>query len=587
MKQFKKLISIMLTVAMTLAMTVTAFAANADPSEAPAPATVNHSYEIYQIFTGDYDAATKTLSNIKWGSNAKAGETAGKDVDETTLETIEALKDTAENQRAQALAAYADLTGTPFKTVTGTNADQVTVEGTVPAGYYLIKDEDGSQGTGENANYTLYVVQVTDGNLTFNPKVGVPTVDKEIKVDGEDKKDSNGAIGDVVNYEFTGTMPSNIDLYNTYFYRFTDTLSKGLEYNDDIKIELVNGETRTDVTRYFWKNATTYDEVTGTTITVSIQDIKAFAVGEDSIAAITADTQVVVTYSATIRENAVVGNPGNPNKVDLEYSNNPNDSGTPGTTPPPETPDEPNPTVPTGKTPESEVVTYTTELAITKTMEGNGLPTGVEFTLTGTKLNKVNVETGVEFKPAENGTYYKLKDGTYTTQAPVMVDSDTEKANTEYYDSTTQKYERVGTVETVTVPQDDQKVVATVDSTGKVTFAGLSEGEYVLKETATPDGYNKINDIKITITYNNGKFTVSWTQVNENNVEQTGDGTGDNQVIVDDTDNTFSTTILNKSGSLLPSTGGIGTTIFYIVGAVLVIGAAILLVTKKRMSKEA
>ena len=66
------------------------------------------------------------------------------------------------------------------------------------------------------------------------------------------------------------------------------------------------------------------------------------------------------------------------------------------------------------------------------------------------------------------------------------------------------------------------------------------------------------------------------------------EGTGSrDDVIVDDQDNTFSTEILNKKGSLLPSTGGIGTTIFYIVGGILVVGAAILLVTKKRMSREA
>ena len=135
-------------------------------------------------------------------------------------------------------------------------------------------------------------------------------------------------------------------------------------------------------------------------------------------------------------------------------------------------------------------------------------------------------------------------------------------------------------------PEADKKITAAVGKDGYLTFAGLSEGEYTLEETKTPDGYNTINPIKIVITYQNGKFTVKWKQTNENNEVIEGTGSRDD-VIVDDQDNTFSTEILNKKGSLLPSTGGIGTTIFYIVGGILVVGAAILLVTKKRMSREA
>lgn len=589
MKRIKKMLSVMLAVAMTLAMSVTAFATG---TETPAAPTVTHTYKIFQIFTGDFSGTVSNpvLSNVKWGQNAQGGKT-GDDVAETILNEIEALKDKSENEKAAALAKYADLTDTnAFATVTGTNDNDITVEVDKP-GYYLIKDQDGSQ-TSANGNYALYMVKVINNKLTFKPKVGVPTVDKVIKVSGNDKKDSNGAIGDVVNYEFTGTMPDNFDMYNTYLYKFTDTLSKGLEYNkNSLSVNIVNGTDKVDVTDYFYKNVSEYNEVTGTTIVVGMKDIKVLTFTDDThrpIATIDKNTKVVVTYSATIRDNAVVGNPGNPNKVDLEYSNNPNDSGN-GTTPPPETPDNPTSEKPTGKTPESVVVTYTTELAIIKTMEGdNVLPTGVEFTLEGTNLNRVKVEKGEQFVEVTDGTgtYYKLKDGTYTTKEPIKETTAEVKANIEYYESDTPTYKKVEKSSVTTEKVTNNKVTAYVGEDGKLTFVGLCAGDYVLKETVTPDGYNKINDITIKISYENGNFTVKWEQINENNEKVEGTGsTG--EVIVADGDNTFSSAILNKTGSLLPSTGGIGTTIFYIVGAILVVGAAILLVTKKRMSKEA
>ena len=500
----------------------------------------------------------------------------------------------SENKQAAALAEFADFNSTPVQFdnkgyIEVEGAGDITVNVSEP-GYYLVRDIPGTQ-VGDNANYALYMVKVVNSTLTIKAKVGVPTVSKNIVLsDNSVSNNSNGAIGDKVNYEFIGTMPDNFDKYNTYLYKFTDTLSKGLKYNSDIKVVIRNdGEEDKVVTDYFYKNVSDYNDVTGTTITVGMKDIKVLTFSEGThqpVATITKDTKVVVTYSATIRDNAVIGNPGNPNKVDLEYSNNPNDSGD-GTTAPPDTPDEPNPEKPTGKTPESQVVTYTTELAIHKTMEGSDLPTDVEFTLKGTNLNKVNVETGEQFREAEDGTYYKLADGTYTEQRPVE-DSETQKGNSEYYANDGKMYEKVGTSETVTVPVADKQVTAAVGADGYLTFAGLSEGKYTLEETNTPDGYNTINPIEIEIKYENGKFTVKWTQTDENNNVQSGNGlTGDKNVIVDDQDNTFSTEILNKKGSLLPSTGGIGTTIFYIVGGILVVGAAILLVTKKRMSREA
>lgn len=103
-------------------------------------------------------------------------------------------------------------------------------------------------------------------------------------------------------------------------------------------------------------------------------------------------------------------------------------------------------------------------------------------------------------------------------------------------------------------------------------WTGLDEGEYKLEETTVPANYNKAADIEFTIT--------------------TGDDAAGNSVTTNNeavvyADDALKATVVNKTGGLLPETGGIGTTIFYVVGLVLVLGAAVLLITKKRMTCEA
>ena len=103
----------------------------------------------------------------------------------------------------------------------------------------------------------------------------------------------------------------------------------------------------------------------------------------------------------------------------------------------------------------------------------------------------------------------------------------------------------------------------TTDTTGKFTIKGLDADTYYLTETAAPAGYNKLA----------GPVTIV---IGENGVVN---GTTEAPQGVDEVK------VLNQSGTELPSTGGIGTTLFYVVGGVLVVGAAVLLVTKKRMER--
>lgn len=118
-----------------------------------------------------------------------------------------------------------------------------------------------------------------------------------------------------------------------------------------------------------------------------------------------------------------------------------------------------------------------------------------------------------------------------------------------------------------------------VDETGTVfTWNGLEEGNYKLEETKVPDGYNKAADIEFTIDCDEPETVLT--------VNDTADWTDNSDAVAEEND-TFKAEVVNKTGSLLPETGGIGTTIFYVVGGLLMVCALVVLVSKKRMASFA
>ena len=479
MKKVKKFASMMLALVMSFVMAIPVFAAGE-------PKAVPDKYQIFQIFTGDYHQGV--LSNVKWGLNGNGG-TQGQAVSDTILKELQDVKDaTADTEKLAVITKYVNLSSTPYITGDATKYENL------PNGYYLVRNTPDTQN-GENDFYTLYVVQVVNGTLEFSPKGDVPETEKKI-VEGQNRVDINEAsIGDAVNYEITGTLPTNFADYKTYYYEFTDNLSKGLTYNSDMSVTIGG----VDVTRYFYIGATDYNQTTGTIITVAIRDLKALNYVEG--VTVDKDSKIILTYSATLNQNAVIAGEGNPNDVKLKYSNDPNNSGTGTEESPEENPERPTPENPTGETPKDEVKTYTTELTILKNDENSQILAGAEFTLTG------------------NGA----------------------------------------------------SAVKTVDSvTGLATFSGLGAGTYTITETKTPAGYNTIAPITFTLTFDTDtKMFVS-----------------DNSAVTVGNDNKLDITIINKSGTQLPSTGGIGTTIFYVIGTILVLAAAVLLITKKRMGEK-
>ena len=507
MKHIKKLASLLLVLVMVFALATTAFAEETTYSITINNSTAGHTYEAYQIFTGDLSGTT--LSNIVWGSGvSEAGQTALGDA----AAKAETLKTEADAKAfAKAVAPYLTTAAGSANTVT----DGKYVISGLAAGYYLVKDQDGSL-TGDNDSYTEYIIQVV-GNVTATPKSDVPEVQKKVKdindstdttkTDWQDSADYD--IGDSIPFQLKATLADNVSSYTTYKVVFHDTLSKGLTYNNDAKVYIDGTETNG-----FTVTATVNADGT-TTLTVSCDDVKALDAGNSSV--------ITVEYTAKLNENAVLGSAGNPNEVYLKYSNNPNKS------------EEGNNE--TGETPKDVVIVFTYKTIINKVDSENKPLTGAAF-----KLEKL----------------IKGKDGaadTWTTVKEFTVD----------------------------------------ETTTSFTFSGLDDGQYKLTETKTPAGYNTIDPIYFVIEATHDvtadaptlkTLNAYLTDANGNKQTEMKDGESVNIDLgtVDLTAGSITTTVVNKCGSELPSTGGIGTTIFYVLGGVLVLAAVVLLVTKKRMS---
>ncbi len=428
-------------------------------------------------------------------------------------------------------------------------ADSETATINVPsAGYYLVTGTATAEGQTITAACAL---TTTKPKAEIDVKADAPSIDKKI-VEGKSKVEANTAgIGDTVSYEITSKVP-NMKGYTKYFFVMEDTLSKGLTFNDDVAVK-IGDKTLTKDTDY---TLTTTNNSDGTTlIEIVFKNFIKYTSGD----------AITVTYSAIVNQDAELDpTVGNPNDVRLIYSNNPNVEGK-GT-------DKPATGDATGETPKSIVKTYVTGLKLTKVDGDDKTLTGAKFEIKGEGMKVVLINKTL-YKESANGTYYMLKDGSYTTDAPVT-DKAADGYNEDKYDSTTTKYEKVTVVDKTTVPTEIN-AKGYVDANGVLTFEGLGEGTYTITELVAPNGYNLLKDpITITITANATLDGCTWTVKNG----ETGLTAG--------TDHLFAFNVVNNAGTELPSTGGIGTTVFYVLGSVLVLGAIVLLVTKRRMKRS-
>lgn len=510
MKRVKRVLALLAALALVLAMAVPAWAEEAGATYTLTINNANGTYEAYQIFSGDLsekEAGKKVLSNIQWGSGVDATKVVGvnaatKAESLTTADIAESFaEDLVSNSKLSSVKATA-----PAKNGTAVFTG-------LSAGYYLVKNSSIDSGK----TYTDFILEVV-GNTTANHKGDVPDVEKKV----EEKNDSTGAattwgatadydVDDEINFELTGTLPESYGRYANYKYVFHDTMTNMTYKDGSVKVYYVkDGNTnRVEISSGF---ASTWDNG-AKKLTVTFNDLKT------AVSGLAHGDKIVVTYTATLDANAVVGGNGNPNKVKLEYSNNPNGDGT-------------------GETPEKTVVVFTYKTIInkvTKGTDGNNVPlAGAEFTLS-------------KFIASESG-------------------SDTVTVNdTEYH----------GTW--------NRGVTVTPTNTGNIanvfTFSGLDAGIYRLTETKTPEGYNTIDPVYFEIVATNNETKVTSMEgkaVNGSEISFTAN----------ETSGSLSADVINNAGTTLPSTGGMGTTVFYVVGGGLMAVAVVLLVTKKRMENK-
>jgi len=564
---------------------------------------VAHTYNAYQIMTGTLNEGK--LTELQWGTGVTPAaliselntnkdtlgiNTLATDASAQTVgEELAKIKDASKKELlAKIFNESGILTSTKTELTKGTGDNASKYTATLTDGWYLVIDSSTLDNTNGPKVRSANLLQIV-GNTSIDTKHSLPTLTKKIidKVDSDndnvlDRIDANtAAIGDIVTYEIKTQVP-DVTGYNKYFFVVEDTLSAGLTYNaTSISVKIGSTELTKDTDGHTdSEKGKYYVETEGTTkIKVVFEDFLAY-IKDNSI---NKDTDITITYTATLNNQANTSpSEGNPNKAKLIYSNDPNVTytGTPGTTP-----DEPKPPVGetpgevVGETPEDIVKTYTTAIKIKK-VDQDGQPLkGATFKLTGSNLKEVLIASGATFTVDNtNGTYWKLKNNSYTTTDPATLSSEMQ----ELYDSKTTKYTKTPTAATAqeaTLSGTDTvvSVSATVDDSGILTFTGLNVGNYVLEEIGVPANYNKADNISFTIgTSAIDENSVTWTKSNDNN--KVGS--------FDTTDNLFPVTIENRMGSTLPTTGGIGTKLFYIIGSMLVAGSIVLLVTKKRMGAK-
>ena len=543
MRKAKKLAAVLLSLTMAMLLTIPAFAAE-NYSITIQNDKTGHTYEAYQIFTGDVSSDDQQggneegpiLSNIVWGSGVNgAGLLAAlKEADAAKYGQCEDAADAAEH--------LTDATGTANAPVDG----NYVIEG-LPAGYYLVKDQDGSlEGDADAA--TEYIVQVL-GNVAMEPKDSdIPTVEKKVSEEDYHQDDGYGTtyndvadwdIGDSVPFKLIGSIP-DMSAYDTYEYIFTDTLSNGLTLQEDT-VRVYIALNRDDEVR-------DYTPLTeGEDYTLTLNNVAngggSFSIAFDDLKIAPYVDQgnrnfVIVTYDATLNANAEIGLNGNPNKVYLEFSNNPNGDGL-------------------GRTAEDTVIVFTYELD-------------------GTKVDGENAETKLE------GAEFVLLNGGHTRVAHIENGKLVGWINLpEGYDDNNYNeipYEAWQTLNGTT------SVIMTSAAEGAFGVSGLDEGTYYLMEIKAPTGYNLLENalrLDIAAATANGQTwagdpAVALTALTID-VDQGGAQNGEVET------GAVALTVANNQGATLPETGGMGTTLFYVIGGLLVAGAGILLVVRLRM----
>lgn len=496
-----------------------------------------HTYKVYQILTGTLSAGQENqekLGNPTWGEDAKnKGTTTGVDdfikaITATGLSNVE-INDLVLAQRAK------DASGQG--TVTKDSSMNV-----VP-GYYLI--EDVTTNLADNDAKSLNIVAVFN-DITITAKKG--TVKSEKHVDDQNDSDSSDHselkdsadydIGDSIPYTLTMTLPEDYANYKQYYVSFVDDMSAGLTYNNDAKIYYGDNDEFGDDISFKADTSLTSAYTGGTVYRATIQNLKADD-ATDEQKALAAGSVITIKYTATLNSNAVIGSDGNPNRYRIDFSSNPNQEagGTPDT----------------NDTPWDTNIVFTYKTVFNKVDADKKPLTGADFRLDKFVADENGTDTYGTGKAAVNGTWTDV----------------TTLGTTAHPTKTTEnvKIDETNTVENA-----------------KFTFSGLDAGVYRLTETTTPAGYNSIKPIIFTITAEHVLEEPTDKKLELTSLSGT-DG-AEFTLTADKKYGSLTSEVVNNQGAILPSTGGIGTTILYVIGGILVIGGGAAIFIKRKKDAE-
>ena len=606
MKTAKRLLTAALAVVFTLMCALPALADEEATREKTYTLTIdnpeaNHTYEAYQIFEGTFSKGTgkdaqgnpvneSYLSDINWGTGVvHKGEAGYDDMIKALQEATPTLYDDGETlvagvndatKVAVALnnhnnAETADifneivgghLTGV-FAAATATADGKMAFEKLAP-GYYLVKDKDNSLADKDNQSYTKYLVKLVDST-----EISVKSQSMSLKkfiVKGNDKvKANNAAMGEKVNYRLE-TVTSKMDGYESpYTYIIHDELDEGLTFNQDVVVKIGKDADLDKNEVYAAANVKVeYSTAANGEYSETMQEVpengKLYIriTVNNLVENSKQDMNVLVTYSATVNNKAVIGTKPNTNTAYLEYSNNPNQS-------------QGN-NIPTSTTPAEHVYTYVAGFEISKVSSADKLLPGAQFMIEGTDgttITKLNV-IGYSFKEDADGKYYNV--------------------NNSYTTATQDNYVgKMYVAEYGTIEKDGPQVVGMTSdkneengdkTVGTLRFNGLKKGTYTITEVLAPTGYKKL-DKPITV-------KINWTAPNlekgETECKWKYDVSSEEKDVVTPTENDNSHyKIVNQHGLTLPFTGGEGANLLAGLGLALMAAAvAAILYIKRRQNRE-
>lgn len=503
-----------------------------------------HTYEAYQIFKGSL-GTDNTLGNIEWGAGVNAsadgfsaaiqavkdkngstpfnGKTTAKEIAEV-LSTNNADSTLAINF-ADAIGQYLSSTAQATKDAQTEDTDSDGVKEYVlsglEAGYYLVKDKDKTQNSKDDA-YTSFIMKVV-ANATATPKSAKPTVDKQVLDEtGDAEAGATEGWGESADHAIN----------ESFQFKLTATLNADAQYANYEQYKVVFTDTMS--------KGVTFEKIDSVKITGKSAD------GDDIAATvsasgytksdITAGTDGAQEWTLTIADIKTAASGIDLTKgatVEVIYSAHLNSDAI------------------VSKNSASGEVVNNNKVSLEYSNNPNA---GGEGNLGKTPEDYVwvftygvdNTKVDQDQKPLA-GAGFKLYDAAGKNEISLI------------YDATKNAYRPTAAGET-------GKEMFSADKTGVFNIIGLDAGSYQLKETTTPAGYNTCEPIDIVI---------SATHVENANAASA------DLTLKADTAN-MNNTIINQKGSTLPSTGGIGTTIFYVAGGVLVVGAGVLLITKKR-----